>query len=298
MPNIPSSAPAKKLRSATPRKAAKRDAELDVTSASADAPGAGQEDETGESGTFVVALARGLSVMCAFTSQNQHLTLTDVSKIIGLPRATVRRCLLTLQALGYVESRGRYFSLSPKVLTIAQAYLSSSVLPRVSQNFLERLSSEIGESCSISILNGQDVIYVARSARKRMASLHREVGTQLPAHCTSMGRVLLAALPEPELEAYFAEAELTRYTPATVTSQTKLMAILKRVAKDGYCIVDQELEVNLRAIAVPVRNAAGVIVGALNVSTQASQTTREDMLERFLRPMLQTVAELRPLLVS
>ena len=261
-------------------------------------PAAVQDDDAAESGTFVVALARGLSVMRAFTSQNQHLTLSDVSRIVALPRATVRRCLLTLQTLGYVESKARYFSLSPKVLTIAQAYLTSSVLPRVSQGFLERLSAQIGESCSMSILHGQEVIYVARSARKRMASLHREVGTQLPAHCTSMGRVLLAALSEPELEAFLAEATLTRYTPLTVTSPSKLMTILRKVAKEGYCIVDEELEVNLRAIAVPVRNAAGAVVGALNVSTQAGQTSRAQMLERFLPPMSQMAAELRPLLVS
>lgn len=291
MPNTPSVAPpkpkaaARGVRDGTP-------AVVDIT-----AP-LSAEDETGESGTFVVALARGLSVMRAFTSQNQHLTLSDVSKIVGLPRATVRRCLLTLQSLGYVDSRDRYFSLSPKVLTIAQAYLTSSVLPRVSQSFLERLSAQIGASCSVSILHGQEVIYVARSARKRMASLHREVGTQLPAHCTSMGRVLLAALSERELEAFFADATLTRYTPATVTSPSKLMAILKKVAKDGHCIVDEELEVNLRAIAVPVRNAAGAVVGALNVSTQSSQTSRADLLERFLPPMQQMAAELRPLLVS
>jgi IclR family transcriptional regulator, pca regulon regulatory protein len=292
MPNTPSVL-APKSKAA----AAGLSAEAASTPVDGSAPVA-QEDEAGESGTFVVALARGLAVMRAFTSQNQHLTLSDVSKIVKLPRATVRRCLLTLQALGYVDSRDRYFSLSPKVLTIAQAYLTSSVLPRVSQNFLERLSAEIGVSCSVSILHGQDVIYVARSARKRMASLHREVGTQLPAHCTSMGRVLLAALSEPELESFFAEVKLTRYTPATVTSPSKLMTILKKVAKDGYCIVDGELEVNLRAIAVPIRNAAGSVVGALNVSTQASRTTRAELVDQFLPVMLQTVAELRPLLVS
>ncbi len=236
--------------------------------------------------------------MRAFTSQDQHLTLSDVSRIVSLPRATVRRCLLTLQTLRYVESKDRYFSLSPQVLTIAQAYLTSSVLPRVSQNFIERLSEQIGESCSVSILHGHDVIYVARSARKRMASLHREVGTQLPAHCTSMGRVLLAALPGPELDTFLAEAKLTRYTPSTVTSPVKLATILKRVEKDGYCIVDEELEVNLRAIAVPIRNAASLVVGALNVSTRANQTSRATMIETFLPPMLQMAAELRPLLVS
>ncbi|MGC1304839.1 MAG: IclR family transcriptional regulator C-terminal domain-containing protein [Caulobacteraceae bacterium] len=264
----------------------------------ASAPVEELDDEAPESGTFITALARGLSVMRAFTSQSQHLTLADVARIVNLPRASVRRCLLTLQALGYVESRDRYFSLSPRVLTIAQAYLTSSVLPRVSQSFLERLSEQIGESCSISILNGQDVIYVARSARKRMASLHREVGTQLPAHCTSMGRVLLAALPEAELQAFLEQVTLTRYTPSTVTSPSKLAAVIKRVAKDGFCVVDEELEVNLRAIAVPVRNASGAVVGAINVSTQAARTSRQTMLDVYLPQMLQTAAELRPLLVN
>ncbi len=259
----------------------------------------GEQDEEGpESGTFITALARGLSVMRAFTSQSQHLTLADVARIVNLPRASVRRCLLTLQTLGYVESRDRYFSLSPRVLTIAQAYLTSSVLPRVSQSFLERLSEQIGESCSISILNGEDVIYVARSARKRMASLHREVGTQLPAHCTSMGRVLLAALSEGELQAFFEQVTLTKYTPSTITSLSKLATVIKRVAKDGYCIVDEELEVNLRAIAVPVRNAAGAVVGAINVSTQAGRTSRQTLVDTYLPQMLQTAAELRPLLVN
>jgi IclR family pca regulon transcriptional regulator len=254
-------------------------------------------DGTADSGTFVIALARGLSVMRAFTAQSQHLTLADVAKIVGLPRATTRRCLLTLQALGYVEVKERYFSLSPMVLTIARAYLSSSVLPRVSQGFLERLSEEIGESCSVSILHGAEVIYVARSARKRMASLHREVGAHLPAHCTSMGRVLLAALKDAELDQFLKKATLIKYTSSTITDPARLRTVLRKVAREGYCIVEQELETNLRGIAVPVTNADGTVVAAINVSTQ-TQAGREQMIEKYLPPMLKIAAELRPLLVG
>src|SRR5215472_5277296 len=163
----------------------------------------------------ITALARGLAVIRAFAGQDEQMTLADLAKVVGLPRATVRRCLLTLEALGYVEARGRLFHLAPQVLTLAQAYLSSSLLPRVALPFLERMSEELGESCSVSVLHDDQVIYVARSTRKRLASLHRDVGTRLPAYCTSMGRVLLANLSEGELDRYLKRSKrepLTRFT--------------------------------------------------------------------------------------
>jgi IclR family pca regulon transcriptional regulator len=254
------------------------------------------DDAADNGGNFVSALARGLAVIKAFTQQNQHLTLSEVARIVNLTRATTRRSLMTLEALGYVDRRDRHFSLSPMVLTIAQAYLTSSVLPRIAQAFLERLSEQLNESCSVSILYRTDVIYVARSARKRMASLHREVGSRLPAYPTSMGRVLLAALSESELRDYFDQVSLTALTPNTVTSPTRLKAILKQVAKDGYCYAEGELEANLRGVAVPLRNAAGAVVGALHISSM--QTTRTRMLKEFLPALLQAAAEIRPLLIS
>jgi IclR family pca regulon transcriptional regulator len=257
----------------------------------------GAEDPA-DSRNFVTALARGLAVIRAFSDQSQQMTLSDVARVAALPRATVRRCLLTLQALGYVDVSGRFFSLSPQVLTLAQAYLRSSVLPRVAQPFLERISETIGESCSISILHGEEVIYVARSSRKRMASLHRDVGTHLPAHCTSMGRVLLAALTQSELDAFFRRARLESFTPFTITTEPALRAALDQVARDGFCTVDQELEIDLRALAVPVRNGTGRVVAALNISTQAGRTSREQMLENFLPTLRATAAEMRPLLIG
>jgi IclR family pca regulon transcriptional regulator len=247
---------------------------------------------------FVTALARGLSVIEAFDGQDAQMTLSDVARVAKLSRATVRRSLLTLQALGYVTASGRYFSLSPQVLTLARAYLSSSMLPRVAQPFLERVSETIAESCSLSILHGEGVIYVARSSRKRMASLHRDVGTHLPAHCTSMGRVLLATLSPAELDRFLRSAVLEAFTPHTITDPAALRPVLAQAARDGWCLVDQELEIDLRSLAVPVHNGGGRVVAALNVSTQAGRTSREHMLTVFLPVLRAAAADMRALLVG
>lgn len=256
------------------------------------------EEDPADSRNYVTALARGLTVIRAFSGQNQSMTLSDVARVAVLPRATVRRCLLTLQALGYVNVVGRFFSLSPQVLTLAQAYLRSSVLPRVAQPFLERISEQVGESCSMSILHGEEVIYVARSSRKRMASLHRDVGTHLPAHCTSMGRVLLAALSAKELDLYFKRATLEAFTPHTITTEPALRVALEQVTREGFCQVDEELEIDLRGLAVPVRNGSGRIVAALNVSSQAGRTSHAQMIDRFLSVLRKSASEMRPLLVG
>ena len=248
--------------------------------------------------SFVTAIERGLSVMRAFQNQSDRLTLSDVARLVDLPRATARRCLLTLLALGYVENHGRYFSLSPQVLTLAQAYLSSSPLPRIAQSSLERVSEILGESCSLSLLHGDEAIYVARSTRKRIGSLHRDVGSHLPAHCTSMGRVLLAALSDADLDGYFATARLESFTPRTLTDQKDLKTRIERVRTRGYCIVDQELEPDLRSIAIPVLNASGRTIAALNVSAQASRTTKKHLVERYLPVLRDAARDMRPLLIG
>ncbi len=256
------------------------------------------DSDPSESRNYVTALARGLQVIRAFGGENQQMTLADVARVADLPRATVRRCLITLQTLGYVEVNGRFFALSPQVLTLAQAYLRSSVLPRVAQPFLERVSETTGESCSCSILHGAEVIYVARSSRKRMASLHRDVGTHLPAHCTSMGRVLLASLSPAELDKFLKRSSLEAFTPFTITDPATLRDALSQVARDGYCVVDQELEVDLLSLAVPLRNGSGRVVAALNISTQAGRTTREEMIAHLLPVLRKAAAEMRPLLLG
>ena len=247
---------------------------------------------------FLPTLARGLLVLRAFTQQNERMTLAEVARVVKLPRATVRRCLLTLQALGYVDADGRHFGVSPGVLTLAQAYLSSSALPRVVQPFLERLSDRLGASCSVSILHGDEVVYVARSSRKRLASLHRDVGTHLPAWCTSMGRVLLAELPEPDQQAWLATHNFTRLTPHTITDPAQLSDRLRETRQQGHCLVNQEMEIDLLSLAVPLRTAAGRTIAALNTSAQASQTTQAQLLATTLPALQTTAAELRPLLLG
>jgi IclR family pca regulon transcriptional regulator len=246
---------------------------------------------------FAPTLARGLEVLRAFSTGRERMTLADVARLVDLPRATVRRSLLTLAALGYVETDGKHFSTTPKVLVLAQSYLAGASLPRVAQPYLERLSDRLGESCSVSILHGQDVIYVARSTRKRMASLHRDVGTHLPAWCTSMGRVLLAALPEAELDVWLETAKFEKLTPFTAVEPWVLQARLTEVRTQGWCLIDQEMEVDLLSLAVPLRNARGRVVAALNTSTQVSRRSLEVVLAEFLPALLETASELRPLLV-
>jgi len=258
-----------------------------------------QESEAAATGRdYVEALARGLQVMRAFREQSDRLTLSDVARLTGLSRASVRRSLLTLLTLGYVESSGRYFSLSPQVLTLAQAYLSSSPVPRVAQSFLEKASETLGESCSLSILHGDEVIYIARSAKKRIGSLHRDVGTHLPAYCTSMGRVLLAALPEAEREALIAKTHLERFTRYTIVDKDELCAALDKARRNNFSLVDQELEIDLRTIAIPIQNASGRVIAAMNISARASETSKKQMLDEFVPVMREAAANMRPLLVG
>jgi IclR family pca regulon transcriptional regulator len=168
----------------------------------------------------------------------------------------------------------------------------------VAQGFLENVSETLGESCSLSILHGEEVIYIARSTRKRIGSLHRDVGAHLPAHCTSMGRVLLSALGEPELDAFLARATLASFTPYTITDKNQLREILDKVRRSGYCLVDQELEIDLRSIAVPVHNAGGRVIAGMNVSAQASRTPKKQLLDRFLPALREAAMKMRPLLIG
>jgi IclR family pca regulon transcriptional regulator len=184
------------------------------------------------------------------------------------------------------------------VLTLARAYLASSPVPRVAQGFLENLSEGLGESCSLSILHGDEVIYIARSTRKRIGSLHRDVGAHLPAHCTSMGRVLLAALPDAQLSAFIAAAKLNSFTPYTTIDKDELRDLIQKVRRNGYSLVDQELEIELRSIAVPVHNAGGRVIAAMNVSAQASRTTKKQMVDRFLPALREAAMKMRPLLIG
>lgn len=242
---------------------------------------------------FVQSLERGLAVIRAFDGEHPSLTLSEVSRRSGLSRATARRFLLTLVELGYVHNDGGEFSLRPSVLDLGFAYLSSMGLPEVALPHMEALVATLQESSSMSVLDGGDVIYVARvPTRRRIMAVSIAVGTRFPAHATSMGRVLLAHLGPAELDAYLASTELTRLTSATVHDETALRRVLGVVRERGYAVVDQELEEGLRSAAAPVHGSGGEVVAAVNVSVHASRATVEDIEERLVPPLLDTVARI------
>ncbi len=241
---------------------------------------------------FVQSLDRGLAVIRAFGPERERLSLSEVARATGLTRAAARRFLLTLVKLGYVRSDGREFSLRPRVLELGYAYLSGLALPEVAAPHLEELVARLHESSSISVLDGHHVVYVARVPTKRIMTVAISVGTRFPAYATSMGRVLLAALSEPELERYLAEATFEAFTSRTVTDPDRLRAIVREVARQGYAIVDQELEEGLRAIAAPIRGAADVGTAAINVSAHASRVSMAAMRSEILPALLGTVGQI------
>lgn len=247
---------------------------------------------------YITALARGLSVIRAFAYQRDKLTLSEIARIVDLPRATVRRCLLTLAALHYVETDGKYFSLTPLVLTLSQAYLSANSLAHIARPHIEQVSTATGESCSISVLAGDEVIYLARSSRKRSASIHREIGVNLPAYCTSMGRILLASLTPEELDAYFARVKLYKFNPKTVIDEGALRKILDKVREEDFATIDGELEINLRAIAVPVRNMSGRTIAAAHISTEGDRVPMQKMIDQYLPVLRTAVANIRRAMVN
>jgi IclR family pca regulon transcriptional regulator len=247
---------------------------------------------------YIAALARGLAVMRSFAGQRNQLTMAEIAKLVGLPRATVRRCLITLTALGYIDTTGKYYRLTPQVLTLSQAYFSSNPLPRVAQPYIEQVSEAVGESCSVSVLTGDEVIYVARSTRKRAASVHRDIGQNLPAYCTSMGRVLLANLEDTDLDAYFKRVTLKKFTHDTVVDEATLRGILEQVRRREFCLIDGELEHNLRAIAVPVRNSLGKVIAAAHISTEADRTPKDKIRNEFLPVLRTAVSQMRPMLIG
>ena len=245
---------------------------------------------------FIGGFAKGLTVIEAFGEAKPRLTITDVSKETGLDRATARRCLLTLAELGYAAYDGKFFELTPKILRLGHAYLSATPLPRLVQSYLDQLSEKVGQSASASVLDGTEIVYVARAAQKRVMSINLTAGSRLPAYCASMGRVLLAALPEAEARAIVETSDRKANTPYTRTEPEALMAEFARVRRDGFALIDQELEIGLRSIAVPLENARGRVVAALNIGAPAALASAQDMVTRYLPEMRAVQAALRPLL--
>jgi IclR family pca regulon transcriptional regulator len=255
-----------------------------------------------DSPDFVVSLARGLDIIKAFGTSNRDsdrpsnmrpsdaLTLSEVAEKTGLARAVVRRFLYTLVELGYVITDGKYFRLTAKILDLGYAYLSSFSLPKIAERFLEEVTLETKESSSASVLDGDEIVYVARVQTRRIMSVSLGIGSRLPAFCTSMGRVLLANLPADALEKYLKSTKFQRFTEKTIFDSEMLRKELSSVFKQGYALVDQELEIGLRSLAVPVFAGGGRAVAAINIGTQAARISKSEVLQQFL-PVLRKAAK-------
>jgi IclR family pca regulon transcriptional regulator len=246
---------------------------------------------------FMTSLARGLAVIRAFSDQHRSLTIAQISHRTGIPRAAVRRCLFTLKQLGFASADGNNYALKPRVLTLGYSYLSSTPLPEFGLPILNRISKQLNESCALAVLDENEVLYVARYATSRtMSAALNTGGNRLPAYCSSLGRVLLAHLAPDALDAYFAQVKLKAYTDYTVVSASRLRVLLDEVRRDGYALVDEELEVGLRAIAVPVRDASGQVIAALNIGVPTSRVPTRLMIGEFLPVLLQGAQDLAALL--
>ncbi len=241
---------------------------------------------------FIQSLERGLAVIRAFDAEHPRLTLSEVAHATGLSRASARRSLLTLVHGGYVCVEDGVFALRPRVLELGYGYLSSMSLPEVAEPHLERLAAEVHESSSMSVLDGDDIVYISRVSASRIMAVSINVGTRFPAYVTSMGRVLLAGLPPSELDAYLHRVALRRFTPHTITSTETLRREIDRVRAQGWAIVDQELEEGLRALAVPVKRQDGKVIAAVNVSSHASRSSLSAVRRELLPPLVAIVARI------
>jgi IclR family pca regulon transcriptional regulator len=231
---------------------------------------------------YVQSLARGLAVIRAFDTEHPVMTLTEVAARTGLTRATARRFLHTLVELGYVRTDGKTFALTAKVLQLGYAYLSGLSLPQLAMPHLEELSLKLGESTSAAVLDGTDIAYIARVTTRRIMNVGITVGTRFPAYRTSMGRVLLAALPPAGLKAYLAATEIKAATPRGLGSVPELLAVLETVRAQGWCLVDQELELGLMSVAAPVYDGPTKVVAAINVSLQAQSVAAQPDKDAYL----------------
>ncbi|HEY7263555.1 MAG TPA: IclR family transcriptional regulator C-terminal domain-containing protein [Trebonia sp.] len=257
----------------------------------------GSDEQAGDS-DFVQSLERGLSVIRAFDAEHPKLSLSEVAALTGLSRAAARRFLHTLVHLGYMHNNAGRFALRPKILELGYAYLSSLTLPEVAMPHLEELVEEIRESSSVSELDGEDVVYIARVPTKRIMTMTISVGTRFPAYATSMGRVLLASQPEDWLDKYLASVNLLGLTGHTITSPAGLRQELRNIRGRGWALVDQELEEGLRSIAAPIKDGDGKVVAAINVSTHAGRRSLDSIVADLLRPLLATAERIERDLAS
>lgn len=238
---------------------------------------------------YMTSLARGLEVLGAFAGATGGRTMAEISKQTGLSRAVVRRCLYTLLELGYVRSNRDVYHLEPRVLSLGQDYVSSSSLPVIAQPYLEEVSEETSESSSLATLIDTEIVFVARAATRRIMSVTLNIGSRLPAYCTSLGRILLANIDAEERERIIAKIDLVANTEYTVRTKRELKRLLTKAKRDGYAAVHEEMEIGLRSLAVPVTSRTGVVVAGLNIGVQAHRVGEEQLLEHL--PTLKRAAE-------
>lgn len=266
------------------------------TSATPTAPAEAGSGSPRPGDTYVQSFARGLQVIRSFSAQAPQQTLSEVAARTGLTRAGARRILLTLEGLGYVRSNGRQFSLAPRILDLGFAYLSSLPLWNLAEPVMERLVEEVKESCSASVLDGPDVVYVLRIPTHKIMSINLAVGSRLPAYCTSMGRTLMADLDPRALDQLLREHPLVRRTERTIVDVTALKTELAKVREQGWCIVDQELEEGLVSLSAPIHDRSGRVIAAMNISGQANRTSPAFMVEHFLPKLRAAAADISRML--
>jgi IclR family transcriptional regulator, pca regulon regulatory protein len=246
---------------------------------------------------FLEALARGLRVIETFNRERRQLTLSDIARAVDLPRASVRRTLATLVQLGYAETDERLFRLTPRILTLASAYLSSNAISGILQPAIERLSEEVAEGCSAAVRDGDDVIMIAHATPKRVIDVSAQIGLRLPAIASSLGRVLLAALDDAALNGFLARVTPTKLTPTTTVDKKALRKAILKARADGYSYVDQEVEVGFRSISVPLWRLDGKVVASLNIGAQSERCSAKTMLNVLLPKLRETAEGLRQQLV-
>ncbi len=246
----------------------------------------------GRSGEFVQSLDRGLAVLRSFNHDRPAMTLADAARATGLTRATARRLLHTLVEIGYVTTDGKLFELSPKVLDLGYAYVSSLHLSDIAQPFMENLSAQVHESVSAAVLDGNQIVYVARVNTQRIMTISLSIGSRLPALWTSMGRVILANLPPHDLQSFFDQVPMEPPTPRALATKADLVAELGSIRQQGYALLDQELEEGVRSVAAPLCDRKGKVLAGMNVSAHAGRVTLKELRGEILPRLLETAAEI------
>lgn len=251
-----------------------------------------------ESRDFVQSLERGLAILQAFDIEHSVMTLSEAAARTGMTRAAARRFLLTLVELKYIATDGKRFWLRPSVLNIGHAYLAGQPWWRVAQPIVEELARSINESCSVCVLDGCDTVYVCRAAISRIVSSNLTIGSRIPAYCSAMGRALLAQLPDVHAKSLLEESPIQKHTPQTITSRRKLLEIVGTVREQGYCLLDQELDLGLRALAVPIKLPSDTVVAALGISVHANRVSSDTLIHSYLPPLQERAMQITQSLIE